>query len=120
MTTTSPPHLSATVAADASSARITRSKRGAAVTPKVRISLLTMAIAVAVVVTLFLLPDGLVVNRSNLPLLVALTIAFTLSEKLIFHIEARQDAVSYTPTEFGLAIGVLFLFPLELIIARTV
>ncbi len=50
----------------------------------------------------------------------ALAVAFMLSERLIFHIEARQEANSYTPTEIALAIGVVFVFPLELVIARLI
>ena len=56
----------------------------------------------------------------HLGLTVALSVAFALSERLIFHVEARNEAVSYTPSEVALAIGLVFLNPVEIILARVV
>ncbi len=51
-------------------------------------------------------------------LFAGLVIAFAASERLIFHVEARNEAVSYTPSEAALAVGLLFLDPVALVVAR--
>ncbi|MEM9037433.1 MAG: EAL domain-containing protein [Actinomycetota bacterium] len=48
----------------------------------------------------------------------AVAVAFFAAEPLVFHIEARNEAVSFSPTELPLAFGLLFLAPHELVIAR--
>ncbi len=50
----------------------------------------------------------------------AVTLGFALSERLIFHVEARNEAQSFTPSEIALATGLLFLNPVELVMARLV
>lgn len=88
--------------------------------PAARVAGLTVCIVLASVGLIFAIPDGTNFDRSHLGLMGALTAAFMLSERLIFHIEARSEANSYTPSEIGLAIGVVFVFPIELVIARLV
>ena len=86
--------------------------------PRVRIAFLNMAIFAAAALVAASHPDVLRVDATNLPIGMALVAGFALSEKLIFHVEARSEAVSYTPTELALAVGLVFLNPGELIVAR--
>ncbi len=91
-----------------------------AIPPFARIAILIAAVASTALAIILTLPDGTTMHRGNIYTVAGLTVAFALSERLIFHIEARSEAVSYTPTEFGVALGLIFLFPLELVIARVV
>ena len=87
--------------------------------PRLRVALLTAAVA-ATGVLLSLLVDGFYsLERSDLVPLLALTGGFALCERLVFHVEARNEAVSYTPTDVTLAIGLIFVNPVALVIART-
>lgn len=86
--------------------------------PRVRIASLNAALAIAAVAVAVGLPDLLVVDAAHLPITIGIAAGFALSEKLIFHVEARNEAVSYTPTELALAVGLIFLNPGELIVAR--
>lgn len=89
-----------------------------AFTPHARVAALTAAISLASLVIVLVLPHGTDIDRGHLRTVAILAVAFALSERLAFHLEARSEAVTYAPTEIGLAIGLVFLFPLELLIAR--
>ena len=67
--------------------------------PRVRITLLNAGIFFAAAIVAAGHPRLLTVETSHLPIALGLIAGFALSEKLIFHIEARSEAVSYTPTE---------------------
>ena len=87
--------------------------------PRLRVGALTAAVALASV-ALSLAVDGFyTLERADLVPLLALTGGFALCERLVFHVEARNEAVSYTPTDVTLAIGLVFVNPLALLIART-
>lgn len=89
------------------------------VAPRTRVGLLTVAVVVASV-GLSLTVDGFyVMSSADLVPLAALTGGFALCERLVFHVEARNEAVSYTPTDVTLAIGLIFMDPVGLVIART-
>ena len=49
-----------------------------------------------------------------------MAIGFVIAEPLVFNIEARNEAVSFSPTDIPLAIGMLLLSPLSLVAARIV
>ncbi len=49
---------------------------------------------------------------------VVVAIAFALSERLVFHIEARNEAVSFSPSDLPLALGLLVLSPAAFVGAR--
>ncbi|MGI9612870.1 MAG: diguanylate cyclase domain-containing protein, partial [Acidimicrobiales bacterium] len=51
---------------------------------------------------------------------VVVIIGFLVAEPLVFNIEARNEAVSFSPTDIPLAIGMLLLSPLSLVAARIV
>lgn len=51
---------------------------------------------------------------------VLLAVAFAGSERLLVSIEARKQAVAYTPSEVALAIGILMLGPIEVVLARLI
>ncbi len=52
--------------------------------------------------------------------IVLLTIGFVICEPLVFHIEARNEAVSFSPTDLPLAVGLLVVSPIALVAARIV
>lgn len=87
-------------------------------TPRDRVALLTTA---AIVTAAGLL--GLLDPLSNLGLehplaMLMLMAAFALSERLLFTVEVKSQAVTHTPSEVLLAIGLLALNPYELVAAR--
>ncbi len=72
-----------------------------------------------VAVGLFLLVGASTEMRIDQPLLVlTFALAFAVAERMVFHLEARDQAVSYTPSEIALAAALLFLNPLSVLIAR--
>ncbi len=88
--------------------------------PRVRVAMLGGAASVAAVVLLLLVQDPSTMGLQHPFITLAVTIGFALSERLIFHVEARNEAHSYTPSEIALASGLLFLHPIELIAARLI
>ncbi len=68
----------------------------------------------------FLTVDFYVVSRSEQWALITLGCAFALSERVGFDMEARDQSVRYTPSDVALAIGVLFVSPVGLVVARLV
>ncbi len=49
---------------------------------------------------------------------VVVALAFAVSERLVFHIEARNEAVSFSPSDLPLALGLLVLSPVTFVCAR--
>ena len=88
------------------------------VSPRAQVSLLTLSILGLAVWLATNTVDFFVFESSHRWILLALTASFALSERISFHIEARNEAVSHTPSDIALAIGLLFLSPFELVIAR--
>ncbi len=88
--------------------------------PHLYVASVTVAVMVASVGLSFLVPGFHALGRSDLPALVALACGFALSERVSFQMEARNEFVRYSPTDVALAIGILFVSPLGLVIARTV
>ncbi|MEO1060800.1 MAG: EAL domain-containing protein [Actinomycetota bacterium] len=62
--------------------------------------------------------DALVASGSITMVLIA--IGFFVSEPMVFHIEARNESVSFSPTDLPLAYGLLFLSPVSLVLMRLV
>ncbi|MEM9201986.1 MAG: bifunctional diguanylate cyclase/phosphodiesterase [Actinomycetota bacterium] len=89
-------------------------------TPRVRVAFLTAAIAGTAALIVAVHPDAFTASQRHLPIGIAIVAGFALSEKLIFHVEARNEAVSYTPTELALAVGLVFLNPAELVASRLI
>ena len=89
------------------------------VAPRTRVGLLTLAVVLAGVALSFTIDGFYVIDSADLVPLAALTGGFALCERLVFHVEARNEAVSYTPTDVTLAIGLIFVDPVGLVIART-
>jgi len=94
---------------------------GALASPRLRVSLLSTSVLAPML--LLLIPMS---HRSE-PFcdigpwaLVLVTIGFLIAEPLVFNIEARNEAVSFSPTDIPLAIGMLLLSPLSLVAARIV
>jgi diguanylate cyclase (GGDEF)-like protein len=88
--------------------------------PRAAVAYLTLAVASLAAAIGVWLPSAFNFAASHLGAAVALVAAFTVSERLIFHVEARNEAVSYAPTELALAVGLLFVHPGELLVARLV
>jgi diguanylate cyclase (GGDEF)-like protein len=83
--------------------------------------MLTGVMLVAFLGLLALTPrPSLAISEHGGWLILALTAAFCVSERLVFHVESRNEAVSYSPTDIALAIGVLTLAPVALLAARLV
>lgn len=80
--------------------------------------LLIVGAAAATAGLVLTLPNGTALDLDHLPEIVALAAAFAISEHVTFHIEARSEAISYAPTEIALAVGLVFVSPLELLVAR--
>lgn len=87
---------------------------------RVRVALLTALIIAAVTALSLPLSQDHGFTESTPAMFVALAVGFALSERLIFHVEAQTETVSYTPSELTLAIGLLFLDPIGLLAARLV
>ncbi len=50
----------------------------------------------------------------------AILLAFVASERLVFHIESRNEAVSFSPADVPLALGLVLLSPVTLVAVRLV
>lgn len=88
------------------------------ISPRTRVLLLTAVVLGTSVRVSTAVPGFYELTGAHVPAMVALTAAFALSERLIFHVEARNEAVSYSPTDIALAIGILFVSPVALVLAR--
>ncbi|MGI9622861.1 MAG: putative bifunctional diguanylate cyclase/phosphodiesterase [Acidimicrobiales bacterium] len=88
--------------------------------PPVLVALLTVGVLALSLALSMGIEDFYVVDGSDWPAWIGLVAAFALSERLVFHVEARNQAVSYTPTDLTLAIGMLFVSPVSLVVARTI
>lgn len=93
-------------------------ERDPGLSPRVRVVLITVALGAVALGLLLLHPDAEIFDRSHLLMACGVAVGFAVSERLIFHVEARSEAVSYTPSELVLAIGLLYLNPAELLGAR--
>ena len=82
---------------------------------------LSVALAAASLVALLATPDTGSALRDGGPWVVLLVAAgFFVAEPLVFHIEARNEAVSFSPTDLPLAYGMLFVSPVALVVTRVV
>jgi diguanylate cyclase (GGDEF)-like protein len=89
--------------------------------PRRRVNLLTAVILVPLVLVIAPLFEGAVPFCDKGPwVFVLITAGFVICEPLVFHIEARNEAVSFSPTDLPLAIGLLMLSPLSLVAARII
>ena len=52
--------------------------------------------------------------------IVVVAIGIIVSEPMVFHIESRNEAISFSPSDIPLAIGVVVLSPVALLVARLV
>jgi diguanylate cyclase (GGDEF)-like protein len=89
--------------------------------PRVWTWLLSVSTAVPALLLLAALPGagGPLYDRG--PWVVVLVfIGFVLSEPMVFHVEARNEAVSFSPSDIPLALGVLMLSPWTLLAVRLV
>lgn len=87
-------------------------------TPRVRITILTGTLATIAALIGTLLPGITDFPSEHRWTTLGLAVAFASSERLVFHVEARNESVSYAPTEIALALGLLFFNPGELLAAR--
>ncbi len=89
--------------------------------PHNQVALLAVAVLIPTLLVLAALPgrDVSYVDKGWLiaPIVLAMFVA---SEPLVFHVEARNEAVSFSPTDLPLALGLLMLSPLTLVAARIV
>ncbi len=96
-------------------------ERPASATPHRRVNLLTGVVLVPLLLLIAPLFQGAVAFCDKGPwIFVMVTLGFVICEPLVFHIEARNEAVSFSPTDLPLAIGLLMLSPLTLVAARIV
>ncbi|MEM9465549.1 MAG: bifunctional diguanylate cyclase/phosphodiesterase [Actinomycetota bacterium] len=80
----------------------------------------TSALAPAIVLLLVVLGDAEPFYDPGPWTVLALALGFVICEPLVFHIEARNEAVSFSPTDLPLAIGMLVVSPVALVAARIV
>ncbi len=66
------------------------------------------------------LTDALVWDPDHRWIFLAVTGGFVASMHIVFHVEARNEAVAYTPSDVVLGIGLLLLNPIELLTARLI
>ncbi len=88
--------------------------------PQDKTALLAGSVLVPSLLVLTLLIDEPLYSGRGLWALGLITLGFVVSEPLVFHLEARNEAVSMSPTEIPLAIGLLLLSPLSLVAARII
>ncbi len=88
--------------------------------PRVRVGLLAAFLLAFDLVLLASVPGPTTALVGSHPTAVAVVVAvaFALSERLVFHIEARNEAVSYSPSDLPLALGLLALSPVAFVGAR--
>ncbi len=90
-------------------------------TPQRKVALLTGALVLAIVGLLTVTPRPTqAFCDKGWWLLPLMTVVFCLSERLVFHVESRNEAVSYSPTDIALAVGVVTLAPFALLVARLI
>lgn len=83
-----------------------------------RVALLGVAVAIVAALLLWLAVPSDDLHFDRPLLFAALMAAFALSERFTLSVEARNDAVNYTPSELALAVGLLLVSPLTLVTAR--
>ncbi len=88
-------------------------------TATAQVGALSAALMAASAVAFLVTPDVGSPLRDGGPWVVLLVAAgFLVAEPLVFHIEARNEAVSFSPTDLPLAYGMLFVSPVALVVAR--
>ncbi|MEZ5167394.1 MAG: hypothetical protein R2695_13240 [Acidimicrobiales bacterium] len=87
--------------------------------PEQRVGLLGIVALAASVGVLVITPDhhAVLFDLGSWPLVLVI-MGFVASEPLVFHIESRNEAVSFSPSDVPLAIGLLTLDPFLLLGAR--
>ncbi len=93
--------------------------------PQSRSWLLSISAAGSAVLLLAGLPGSLVGHTGALFdhgiwIVAVVFVGFIISEPLVFHVEARNEAVSFSPSDIPLALGLLTLSPLVLVLVRVV
>jgi len=89
--------------------------------PEHVISLISTVLVGFVGLFLFFAPGtSLGAHDTTWPLTIALVAAFAISERLVFHIESRHQAVSHSPTDIPLAFGIILLSPIAIVTVRLI
>jgi diguanylate cyclase (GGDEF)-like protein len=87
--------------------------------PRVKVTMLGALVALASFLLLETIPDPTAALCPApwwvVPIVV---VAFAGSERLVFHIESKNEAVSFSPSDIPLAFGILVLSPVALVCAR--
>ena len=83
--------------------------------PRQRVDLLSIAVLVPLVLIAPSWAGAASFVETGPWVFVLITLGFVVGEPLVFHIEARNEAVSFSPTDLPLAIGLLMLSPLSLL-----
>ncbi len=95
--------------------------RATGFSPHHRVMVLAASMLVPIAILLLVIPGPAdAFGSERLWLVPALVVGFALSERLVFHIEARAEAVSYSPSDLPLALGVLMVSPVVLVASRIV
>ncbi len=88
-------------------------------TPEQRVSLLALGTLAPTLLLLAAMPQrNIAYYDKGFWLFLLVTAMFVAAEPLVFHVEARNEAVSFSPTDLPLALGLLMLSPLSLVAAR--
>lgn len=87
-----------------------------------RTARMALAVWAAALLSLLAVPEFLVASHHADQLVVGALILFgyVVSERLVFHIESRNEAVSFSPADIPLALGLVLLPPLTLLAVRIV
>jgi diguanylate cyclase (GGDEF)-like protein len=83
-----------------------------------RVAILGFTMATVAVVVLVGLQLASKSGPSHPLIVIGIALGFTLAERMVFHVEARNEAVGYTPSEVALAVSMLLLAPVEVVVAR--
>ncbi|MEM9711404.1 MAG: EAL domain-containing protein [Actinomycetota bacterium] len=82
---------------------------------------LSGVLSLTVLGALALIPGPTESLAPSSPLVIVLVaLGFFVAEPLVFHIEARNESVSFSPTELPLAYGLVFLSPVALVLVRVI
>ena len=99
--------------------RLRRARLAKPDAPHARTWLLSAAVLGVALLLLLVTPDATHALHEPGPWVVVIVfVGFIVSEPLVFHVEARNEAVSFSPSDIPLAVGVLMLSPVTLIAVR--
>ena len=93
----------------------------AALVRRARTQVLALAVVLVAVSAgvLAIVPDpNLALGDTGPTALLLIALGFFVAEPLVFHIEARNESVSFSPTDLPLAYGLFFLSPVLLVVTR--